>query len=234
MKKTKTKTDKKPRISVQKSEAVSLPLNDIEQAIIKKWREGEDENLLAIRFQAEVSAKQGVIATATVSDRGSSFEKHKLICAGFCAATGAKNTSFASRIFKSCVHATGLLHEGSLEVSAGHCAAISDALHAMRPQDEVEGLLITRLLALHFQGMSYMETSSNNAVSSEVREMHLNRSVKLFRLYNETLETLMRYRRKGEQKVIVQYVNVEQGGQAVVGNIQTGGGGNPKILRGTS
>ena len=53
----------------------------------------------------------------------------------------------------------------------------------------------------------------------------MNRTAKLSRLYNETLETLMRYRRKGEQKVVVQHVQVNDGGKAIVtGDFQTGGG----------
>ena len=39
------------------------------------------------------------------------------------------------------------------------------------------------------------------------------------------VDTLTRYRRKGEQKVIVQHANVNDGGKAIVGNFQNGGGG---------
>ena len=56
----------------------------------------------------------------------------------------------------------------------------------------------------------------------------INRSSKLTRLYNETLEALMRYRRKGEQKVIVQHVNVNDGGRAIVGNFDASGGGGER------
>ena len=39
------------------------------------------------------------------------------------------------------------------------------------------------------------------------------------RLHNETIETLSRYRRGGEQKVTVQHVNVNDGGKAIIGNV---------------
>lgn len=32
----------------------------------------------------------------------------------------------------------------------------------------------------------------------------------------------MKYKRKGEQRVVVQHVNVNEGGKAMVGNFQTG------------
>lgn len=47
------------------------------------------------------------------------------------------------------------------------------------------------------------------------------------RVYNETIETLSRYRRGGEQRVIIQHQQVNLSGQAkaVVGNFHSEGGG---------
>jgi hypothetical protein len=47
---------------------------------------------------------------------------------------------------------------------------------------------------------------------------------KLARTYSMQMETLRKHRNGGKQTVTVQHVNVEGGGQAVVGNVQTGGG----------
>lgn len=38
------------------------------------------------------------------------------------------------------------------------------------------------------------------------------------------VELRKRYRSKGEQRVIVERVTVEKGGQAIVGNVASGGG----------
>jgi hypothetical protein len=38
------------------------------------------------------------------------------------------------------------------------------------------------------------------------------------------LDTLNRHRGKGQQKVTVEHVHVHAGGQALVGNVETGGG----------
>jgi hypothetical protein len=37
------------------------------------------------------------------------------------------------------------------------------------------------------------------------------------------METLKKYRSSGEQRITVQHVTVNDGGQAVVGNVNTGG-----------
>ena len=53
-------------------------------------------------------------------------------------------------------------------------------------------------------------------------ELTLNQANKLTRSYASLVESLNRYRGKGvsEQKVTVQHVNVAEGGQAIVGNVQ--------------
>jgi len=47
----------------------------------------------------------------------------------------------------------------------------------------------------------------------------MGRSTKLMGLYVLQVEALQKYRAKGRQKIIVQHVTVESGGQAVVGDI---------------
>lgn len=49
---------------------------------------------------------------------------------------------------------------------------------------------------------------------------------KLARTYAAQVEALKRYRSKGQQIVRVERVNVERGGQAVVGHVQHGGTGD--------
>jgi len=46
-------------------------------------------------------------------------------------------------------------------------------------------------------------------------------AVKLLKLSQETLNTLMKYRNKGQQQVFVTYVN--EGDKAIVGNVNGGG-----------
>ena len=47
---------------------------------------------------------------------------------------------------------------------------------------------------------------------------------KLARTFSTQVETLKKYRSDGQQTIKVQHVTVKEGGQAIVGNVQTGGG----------
>jgi len=222
----KKKAHEKP---VEEAKAVTLPLNQEEQAAMKQWKQDEQSSRAPFKFFADISPEETTYGITSLSKRGSKQEQKDLGLAGLCLTMGVKHTSFATRLFVNCAGATGLCEGKKPEEQVSDFNAVADALHAMKPADEIESMLIGRLIALHFQAMSYLETSSNRKNQTQIREMHVNRATKLFRVYNETLEALMRYRRKGEQKVVVQHVNVAPGGQAVVGDIHQGGGGSGKF-----
>jgi hypothetical protein len=48
---------------------------------------------------------------------------------------------------------------------------------------------------------------------------------KLARTFAAQVEALKKYRSAGEQTIKVQHVTVNDGGQAIVGNVNKGGGG---------
>ena len=65
----------------------------------------------------------------------------------------------------------------------------------------------------------------------EGRREELNQANKLSRTYATLLETLNRHRGKGQQKVTVEHVHVHEGGQAIVGNVESRGEGSQQNQR---
>jgi hypothetical protein len=63
------------------------------------------------------------------------------------------------------------------------------------------------------------------ALPFEGRRENLAQAGKLSRTHAMLVESLNRHRGKGQQKIIVERVNVAAGGQAIVGNIKYEGGG---------
>lgn len=92
------------------------------------------------------------------------------------------------------------------------------------PGDSVEAKLCLQAHVLYARGMEFLQRSDDETRIPQ-SEFYVRNAVKLLRLHNETIEALSRYRRKGEQRVIVQHINVEGGGQAVVGGAFIAGGG---------
>ncbi len=97
-----------------------------------------------------------------------------------------------------------------------------DVLRGIRPKDEIEGLLATQMVATHNAAMECLRRAMIPQQSVEGRDQNLKHAVKLLAIYARQIETLNKHRGKGQQKVTVEHVNVEAGGQAMVGHFETG------------
>ena len=98
----------------------------------------------------------------------------------------------------------------------------------LKPRDELEGMMAAQLVAMHNAAMECFRRAMIPEQTFEGRESSLKHAVKLSRAYAELLLALDKHRGKGQQRVTVEHVHVHQGGQAVVGAVNTGGG----VLRG--
>jgi hypothetical protein len=69
----------------------------------------------------------------------------------------------------------------------------------------------------------FTKVAKPSSATSEGRQMNLNYANRLSRTYALHMETLDKHRGKGQQKVTVKHVHVHEGGQAIVGHVETGG-----------
>src|SRR5262245_24116486 len=106
-------------------------------------------------------------------------------------------------------------------------AAAVDAMIGIAPRDELEGMMAAQLIACHNASMECYRRAMLREQPLEAWREQLNQANKLSRTYASLLETLNRHRGKGAQKVTVEHVHVHEGGQAIVGNVETPGGGAP-------
>lgn len=102
-------------------------------------------------------------------------------------------------------------------------AAIS-ALRGIEPQDEIEGMLAAQMVGLHNAAMECMRRAMIGEQTFEGRNCSLTHATKLTRSYAALLDSLQKYRGKGQQKMTVEHVHVNAGGQAIIGNVNNGGG----------
>jgi len=83
-------------------------------------------------------------------------------------------------------------------------------------------MLATQMVATHNAAMECLRRAMLGGQTFEGRDQSLKHAAKLLSIYLRQIEVLNKHRGKGQQKVTAEYVNVEAGGQAVVGNIETG------------
>jgi hypothetical protein len=110
-----------------------------------------------------------------------------------------------------------------LEEVANNAAAL---LNGIQPRDEVEGMLAVQMIAVNNLAMEMMKLAMITGQPQEFVEASANRATKMMRTFTAQMEALKRYRTGGQQKMIVEHVNISEGGQAIVGNVVAGGGGN--------
>jgi hypothetical protein len=101
-------------------------------------------------------------------------------------------------------------------------------LVSLKPENELEGMLLGQMIACNHAAMECFRRAMIPNQSDVGRQQNLSFAGKLSRTYALHMETLDKHRGKGQQKVTVEHVHVHQGGQAIVGNVQTGAGVQPK------
>jgi hypothetical protein len=87
-------------------------------------------------------------------------------------------------------------------------------------------MIAAQLLAAHNASMECYRRAMHRDQTFQGRQENLNQANKLSRTYATLVEALNRHRGKGQQKVTVEHVHVHAGGQAVVGMLETPGGGD--------
>ena len=97
-------------------------------------------------------------------------------------------------------------------------------------RDQIEAMLAAQMAAVHMASMTFARRLAHvdNIPQQDSAERAFN---KLTRTFAAQVPALKEYRSKGEQKMIVQHVNVAEGGQAIVGNVNApapGGGAREK------
>ena len=92
------------------------------------------------------------------------------------------------------------------------------------PRDGIERMLAVQMATTHV-AMIRQGGRMANAEHLSQFEAHERAYNKLARTYAAQVEALRKPRNGGQQTVTVQHVNVSDGGQAIVGNVQHGGRG---------
>ena len=126
------------------------------------------------------------------------------------------------------------LKNSDAEARDKQLSATVAALVGIAPKDELEGMMAAQLIAAHNAAMECYRRAMIGEQTFEGRRENLDQANKLSRTYAALLEALNRHRGKGQQKVTVEHVHVHAGGQAVVGMVETPGGGDRSEIGGTT
>ena len=124
----------------------------------------------------------------------------------------------ASGLMTSALNALGRAGENYRDMAAAMQAEL-------KPRDAIEAMLIIQMKATHVAMTSLSQKLMDCASSSQVRESYERSMTRLSRTYLAQMDALKKYRAKAQQTVRVERVNVESGGQAIVGDVSHRGEG---------
>lgn len=130
---------------------------------------------------------------------------------------GMKTAEAATGVFVTALTALGK--------SAQRDARLVAAMFAeLEPKDGVEAMLVSQITATHV-AMTSLSDSCSYQSSYQVRESTERSMTRLSRTFLAQMDALKKYRAKAQQTVRVERVTVEDGGQAIVGDVNQGGHG---------
>ena len=143
---------------------------------------------------------------------------------------GSMSDDWNNILANQTVQSLWLKHSDPDEIKRQRHAAV-DVLIGMAPREEFEGMIAAQLVACHNASMECYRRAMIGEQTFEGRRENLNQASKLSRTYATLLESLNRHRGKGAQKVTVEHVHVHEGGQAIVGNVESRGEGSRRNER---
>ena len=136
--------------------------------------------------------------------------------------TGSKDQNFSLRLLGQVLETTFIHGSDRDEKSNMALDFIAAAMAEIAPRDEIEGMLAAQMVATHNASMECLRRAMLPDQPLPGYQANLKYAHKLFSLYQQQLAALDKHRGKGQQQVVVKHVNVEPGGQAVVGHVDVG------------
>jgi hypothetical protein len=137
-------------------------------------------------------------------------------------ATGSANPLLQQHLLNQTYCALWLADELTEDEKMTRFISAISMLEGIEPKDGTEGMLATQMVGTHNAAMECLRRAMLQGQSFEGRDQNLKHATKLLSICARQIEVLDKHRGKGQQKVTVEYVNVESGGQAVVGHIESG------------
>jgi hypothetical protein len=138
------------------------------------------------------------------------------------AMSGNPNTTWLERVLAQSMGAV----PSDLDVRGRDRLAVevAVALTGIAPRNTKEGMLAAQMLATHNVALEQLRNAQLPGQPLEMAQVRMNSALRLMRLFIDQMEMLARLQGNlVQQKVVVEHINVEAGGQAIVGAVAGGG-----------
>jgi len=135
-----------------------------------------------------------------------------------CPISGSKHPNIRNQIATQIQSTFPSNGSNAEEVTQKTVSALNQVM-GINPQDEIEGMLLTHMVSTHHAAMDCLRLAAIQEQTFEGKELNLKYADKLIRTHATLVATLDKHRGKGQQKMTVEHVHVNEGGQAIIGNV---------------
>jgi hypothetical protein len=97
-----------------------------------------------------------------------------------------------------------------------------DMFNDFKVEDGIEGMLAVQMIGTHHAIVECFRRAMIPEQPLAAEKVYLSQAERLMGLYTRHLAALDKHRGRGQQNITVRHVNVASGGQAIVGNVDTG------------
>jgi hypothetical protein len=132
-------------------------------------------------------------------------------------AFGTASSAFVEASLHQIIAAARLPNSGISEIAVNACLAF---IEGAKPQGEVEAGLVIQMACTHAAAMAVLGTLGGAHGPTRSITARASAAARLLRAYVLQVEALRRLRNGGSQFVRVEHVHVNEGGQAVIGNVK--------------
>ena len=132
-------------------------------------------------------------------------------------AFGTASSAFVGASLQHLIAAARLPNSGISEVAVNASLAL---IEGAKPRDEIECALVIQMACTHSAAMAVLNRLGGAAGGRTVAAM-ASAAARLLRAYATQVEALRRLRNGGSQTVRVEHVHVNEGGQALIGNVNS-------------
>ena len=110
----------------------------------------------------------------------------------------------------------------SVEASNALLVKAIDMFNDFKVEDGIEGMMAVQMIGTHHAIVECLRRAMIPDQPLNAQKVYLSQAERLMGLYARHLAALDKHRGRGQQNITVKHVNVASGGQAIVGNVDTG------------
>jgi hypothetical protein len=132
-------------------------------------------------------------------------------------ALGTRSSAFVAASLQQLIAAARLPNSGICEIAVNASLAF---IEGAKPKDEIECALVIQMACTHSAAMAVLNRLGEAAGDRTVAAM-ASAAARLLRAYATQVEALRRLRNGGSQTLRVEHVHVNEGGQALIGNVNS-------------